>query len=82
MIVFIKFCLKVGRLIGYGVGDWCFIFVYLSYLNTISHRYNYSPVGWGCRIRRLSLCRRVRHKNEYPGYDTKQSDGGGSVLKL
>ena len=33
------------------------------------------PVGWGCRIHRLLLCRRVRTPNECPGYDTKQSDG-------
>ena len=34
------------------------------------------PVSWGCRIHRLVLCRGVRPPpNEYPGYDTKQSDG-------
>ena len=34
------------------------------------------PVGWGCRIHRLLLCRVVRPPpNECPGYDTKQSDG-------
>ena len=34
------------------------------------------PVGWGCRIHRLLLCRGVRPPpNECPGYDTKQSDG-------
>ena len=32
------------------------------------------PVGWGCRIHRLLLCRRVRPPNECPEYDTKQSD--------
>ena len=32
------------------------------------------PVGWGCRIQRLLLCRGVRLPNECPGYDTKQSD--------
>ena len=37
----------------------------------------YCPVGWGCRIHRLHLCRGVRHpsNNECPWYDTKQSDG-------
>ena len=31
------------------------------------------PVGWGCRIHRRHLCRRVRPpSNECPGYDTKQ----------
>ena len=34
------------------------------------------PVGWGCRIYRLLLCRGVRPPtNECPVYDTKQSDG-------
>ena len=35
------------------------------------------PVSWGCRIHRLLLCRGVRptSHNEYPRYDTKQSDG-------
>ena len=34
------------------------------------------PVGWGCRIHRLLLCRGIRPPpNECPGYDTKQSDG-------
>ena len=33
------------------------------------------PVGWGCRIHRLLLCRGVTPPNECPGYDTKQSDG-------
>ena len=35
----------------------------------------YCPVGWGCRIHRLLLCRRVRLlSNECPVYDTKQSE--------
>ena len=36
----------------------------------------YCPVIWGCRIHRLHFCRLVRPPtpNEYPGYDTKQSD--------
>ena len=34
------------------------------------------PVGWGCRIHWLHLCRGVRlPPNECPDYDTKQSDG-------
>ena len=42
------------------------------------------PVGWGCRIHRLYLCKGVRPpRNEYPGYDTKQSDGEvPAVLEL
>ena len=39
------------------------------------------PVGWGCRIHWLHLCRGVRlHPNECPGYDTKQSDGEVPVM--
>ena len=38
------------------------------------------PVGWGCRIHRLHLCWGVRPPNEYPGYDTKQSDGKVPVM--
>ena len=44
------------------------------------------PVGWGYRIHRLLLCRGARPptttntNNEYPGYDTKQSDGEVPVI--
>ena len=38
------------------------------------------PVGWGCRILQLLLCRGVRPPNECPGYDTKQSDGEVPVM--
>ena len=38
------------------------------------------PVGWGCRIHRLLLCREIRLPNECPGYDTKQSDGEVPVM--
>ena len=37
-------------------------------------------VGWGCRILRLPLCRDKIPTNEYPGYNTKQSDGGVPVI--
>ena len=42
------------------------------------------PVGWGCRIHWLHLCRGVRPPPyECPGYDTKQSDGEvQAVLEL
>ena len=41
------------------------------------------PIGLGCRIRRLHLCRRVRpFPNESLGYDTKQSDGDGNAGDL
>ena len=43
------------------------------------------PVGWGCRIRRLHLCRGVRPTchpptSECDVYDTKQSDGEVPVI--
>ena len=34
----------------------------------------------GCRIHRLHLCREVRLLNEYPAYDTKQSDREAPVM--
>ena len=42
----------------------------------------YCPVGWGCRIHLLFLCRGVRppQKNECSGYDTKQSNGEVPVM--
>ena len=41
----------------------------------------YCPVGWGCRIHRLHLCRELRHPNECPGYDNKQSDREVPVMQ-
>ena len=39
------------------------------------------PVGWGCRIHRLLLCWEVRPStDEYPRYDTKQSDSKVPVI--
>ena len=40
------------------------------------------PVGWGCRIHRLLLCRGVRRPslNECPGYDIKKSEFEVPVL--
>ena len=39
------------------------------------------PVGCGCRIRQLHLCRGVRpHSNDCSGYDTEQSDGEVPVM--
>ena len=41
----------------------------------------YFPVGWGCRIHRLLLCRGLRlPPDECPAYDTKQSDGEIPVM--
>ena len=42
---------------------------------------NICPVGWGCKIHRLLLCRGVRPPpNECPGYDTKQSVGAAPKM--
>ena len=38
------------------------------------------PVGWGCRIHRLHLCRGVRLSQWVSWYDTKQSDGEAPVM--
>ena len=38
------------------------------------------PVGWGCRIHQLHLCRGIRFSNECPRYDAKESDGEASVM--
>ena len=38
------------------------------------------PVGWGCRIHQLLLCKEDLLPNECPGYDTKQSDGEVPVM--
>ena len=40
----------------------------------------YCPVGGGCRIHRLHLCRGERPPNECPGYNIKQSDGEVPVM--
>ena len=38
------------------------------------------PIGWGCRIYRLHLCRGVKKKQWVSWYDTKQSDGEVPVM--
>ena len=39
------------------------------------------PVGWGCRVHRLILCKGVTpYANECPRYDIKQSNGEASVM--
>ena len=39
-----------------------------------------SPVGWGCRIHRLLLCRRLNSPNKCLGYDSKLSDGEAPIM--
>ena len=38
------------------------------------------PIGWGCRIHWLHLCRRIKAPNQCPGYDIKQSDGEAQII--
>ena len=38
------------------------------------------PVGWGCRIHHLHLCKGARLPQRVPWYDTKQSDRKTSVM--
>ena len=38
------------------------------------------PVGWGCRIHQLLLCRGVRPSQWVSWYDTKKSDGEVQVM--
>ena len=47
--------------------------------STISSPFT-SPVGWGCRIHRLDLCRWVILLHKCPWYDTKQSDAEATVM--
>ena len=56
-----------------------YIYIY-SYRHTSTSHCEYDLVGWGYRIHCLHLCRGIRPHNEYPGYDTKQSDGGATVM--
>ena len=51
-----------------------YIYIYIV-MEVMVVRIGDCPVGWGCRIHWLHLCRGVRPPNECPGYDTKQSDG-------
>ena len=52
-----------------------------NFLFLLRYSFLICPVGWGCRIHRLHLCRGVRlPPNECPRYDTKQSDGEVPVM--
>ena len=41
-----------------------------------------SPIGLGCRIDQLHICRWGKTTNECPDYDIKQSNGVVQVLEL
>ena len=63
-----------------------------KHLNSYKHYYltlnlsnisMYSPVSWGCWIRRLHLCKSVRSLlNDGSGYETKWLDGEAPVLEI
>ena len=51
-----------------------------KYLDTIN-RIPDQLFDWGCRIHQLQLCKRSRPpSDEYPKYDTKQSNGEAPVM--
>ena len=62
--------------------------IIIIYLHTVTwfqvflSNTNNCPVGWGCRIHWLHLCRCMNPHptNECTGYDTKQSDGEVPVM--
>ena len=62
----------------------CFLlFLQYGYKVFTQPEHHYCPVGWGCRIHRLLLCRGIsllHPTNECPRYDTKQSDGEVPVM--
>ena len=60
---------------------YIYIHIYI-YIYTNNYPSLFGPVGLGCKIHRLHLCRRVipLATNKYPGYDTKQSDTGVPVM--
>ena len=67
----------------FSINQCVYVYIYI-YIYNFSQDWS-CPVGWGCRIHWLLLCRGVRPSppNECPGYDTKQSDGEvPAVLEL
>ena len=50
------------------------VYVHIYMCDSVS-TFTRCPVGWGCRIHRLFLCRGVRPPPTSVLYDTKQSDG-------
>ena len=74
---------KAKKYLNFFVCKFKYNLVYL--FNSISTSYGLfntkiEPVGWGCRIHRLHLCREVRLPQWVSCYDTKQSDGEGLVM--
>ena len=77
-IILVNICILAERFLGlYGsilhpvIFEHCIILI-----SSIEFLISHSPVSWGCRIRRLYLCRQVNPStlNECPGNDTKPSD--------
>ena len=52
----------------------------LGIVNSKKTKQTICPVGWGCIIHHLHLCRGLRPPNKCPGYDTKQSDGKVPII--
>ena len=57
---------------------YIYIYIYI-YISKVLHIYP-CPVGWGCRIHRLHLCRGYNRFNECPRYNTRQSGGEFPVM--
>ena len=49
-------------------------------LPSYTHDKMFCPVGWGCRIHRLHLCKEVTSPNNYPDNNTKQYDSEVPVM--
>ena len=61
--------------------SYCTLMAYIFYLQRkTSHILFGCPVGWGCRIHWLHLCRGIRPRKWASWYDTKQSDGEVPVM--
>ena len=57
------------------IWNYCNFLVPVHFLYLIFRSpFSFCPGGYGCRIHRLHLCIGVRPPNEYPRYETKQSD--------
>ena len=59
----------------------CLNSLLFSLFSLFSFFISFCPIGWGCRIHQLFLCKMVPLPlNKCPGYDTKQSDGEVPVM--
>ena len=70
-LVWVYFCLQTVK---------CQSISVTSLYSSISDNSVYCPVGSGCRIHRLHLCREVTHPNECPDMTLNKSDGEVPVI--